>query len=1515
VGQVGGVLQFASAELKADREVVLAAVGQDGRALLYTSAELQGDRDFVLAAVWQTGEALQHASAELKADREVVMAAVVQVGGALRHAAVELHWDRDFVLAAVRQNGGALGYASAELKGDREVVLAAVRQNGRALRHASAELRGDREVVLAAVGQNGGALGYASAELKADAGVLNMGLAAEQIAAAIAMAEEEQTGANMGLAPAAAAAQVRQMGTIGVGSDSDGGDDASSTSSELWGIEPGDIWGDPADIWGDHTINITDLLRERASNNESVMNGQLRDSAVSFSDSDAGASSLDLSYHEAPLTQTVMVAPVTATTSLRARLRGLQGETTSSLDLSNNSIGPDEVATLANAISSIGAIICLNVMKNPIGDDGLAALMTAVKGTNIKSITGIMEGQTSINWSGQDLNPFDMKILAADIEFTPFRAIRGVNLSANKCFGVDKWGNPTVDKDQTGWAAVCGALKGNRTIETLVLTDIGAGPIALSTLADAISDMATINDMILDMNPITGASWNVDLNGYCMGGYEKGDTQMDGFVTFCDAIKPSKVAKLSLAACALGPDAMSTLATALSDIVGIRVLNLASNKCFGMHSEVPKWHATPGDPGYTEDGWNAVCESLKGTAIQKLDISDIGLTPSGLATFSNAMSVMPAMKNVNLSSNKCFGQRKQGWNEEHDVDNDQTGWHAICEAFKGTAIETLVISDIGAGPVALYALADAMSEIASMNSLTVSSTGQMGHHQQKRYTLSGLQGGADPNLDLSSLNLGPADLHLLSTLLASFPNFNIAIKHVNLSSNKCFGPVAIYSRTAVPLAVQNQDNDQTGWHAICQAFKGTAIETLVIYDIGAGPVALSTLADAMSEMATLNSVNVSKNIFGADGGAALVDALRAHRNIEHIMHEDCDISTAAADFLQHLTATNAVANCQDGGAALRLAMLGVNGDVPSELLFWAAEVGHPAVTALLANGDNIPTGAMLATDGQQGMTLAHHCATSGLVTVLDAIGSRLDTLGHGFVDLTDHIGRTVLDVAAGSNSEAAQHWAVTYGTYADRFRLDPGRAGYFSGTSKVYCGNDVLRSGQPRVAVKVMRRREDWLHEQLARRNLGIGPLDPRYVVEILDVLEVDQAERCKREAKHGEVMDDNNPDGECVLSMPLGDRSLNDDIMSGQQAGRSSSFVAMVLWDVCNAVHHLHVERSVVHTDIKPKNICRFGTVHKLIDMDGAARLGEAQAGRKPSPAYTPPESARELFLHDCGDYTGVAREAMPIMARPSFDSWSIGAVAHELLSGIKLFLTDQTDDRVIDQRSLLELVNWRTIGDARLQQILPDCRDEDVRAAAQDLVAQCLQGDPAKRLTMQQILKHRFIELHRAQLPEPEPEPEPEPDVMHHLGLVHKPSEPATMRRQKHKSTKAHKIAMMKRMGEKQLSMCSTGSDAERLEVEPEPEIGSELEPETSSRFWLLQQQSLLAATWHFFLSHMQSEARDLVKDLFSMMDKSGCRAWLDMQAEKINRLGLTRAANRRSHFQSKSNFHGSLHARAGY
>ena len=119
----------------------------------------------------------QYASDELKADKEVVMATFLTAYNPIdgfRYAAEELKADKEVVMAAVKVQfdghgySGNLQYASEELKADKEVVMAAVENDGRALKYVSDELKADKEVVMAAVQTNGDALEYASDELKAD---------------------------------------------------------------------------------------------------------------------------------------------------------------------------------------------------------------------------------------------------------------------------------------------------------------------------------------------------------------------------------------------------------------------------------------------------------------------------------------------------------------------------------------------------------------------------------------------------------------------------------------------------------------------------------------------------------------------------------------------------------------------------------------------------------------------------------------------------------------------------------------------------------------------------------------------------------------------------------------------------------------------------------------------------------------------------------------------------------------------------------------------------------------------------------------------------------------------------------------------------------------------------------------------------------------------------------------------------------------------------------------------------
>ena len=90
---------------------------------------------------------LEHADKSLKADREIVLAAVKQDGYALEYADKSLKANREIVLAAVKQNGSTIQFADKSLQADREIVLAAVKLDSEALQYAAPALQQDEEVL------------------------------------------------------------------------------------------------------------------------------------------------------------------------------------------------------------------------------------------------------------------------------------------------------------------------------------------------------------------------------------------------------------------------------------------------------------------------------------------------------------------------------------------------------------------------------------------------------------------------------------------------------------------------------------------------------------------------------------------------------------------------------------------------------------------------------------------------------------------------------------------------------------------------------------------------------------------------------------------------------------------------------------------------------------------------------------------------------------------------------------------------------------------------------------------------------------------------------------------------------------------------------------------------------------------------------------------------------------------------------------------------------------------------
>ena len=116
----GFSLRLAPEDLRADKEVVLAAVKQEGYALEYASEGLRADKEFVLEAVQQHGKALGYASEELHCDRAFLLQLV---------EATKAYWLYDFAAEGLRQDVDfqqrCRGAAGSEARGSSGLITTA----------------------------------------------------------------------------------------------------------------------------------------------------------------------------------------------------------------------------------------------------------------------------------------------------------------------------------------------------------------------------------------------------------------------------------------------------------------------------------------------------------------------------------------------------------------------------------------------------------------------------------------------------------------------------------------------------------------------------------------------------------------------------------------------------------------------------------------------------------------------------------------------------------------------------------------------------------------------------------------------------------------------------------------------------------------------------------------------------------------------------------------------------------------------------------------------------------------------------------------------------------------------------------------------------------------------------------------------------------------------------------------------------------------------------------------------
>ncbi|KAM0420526.1 hypothetical protein ACHAPT_011695 [Fusarium lateritium] len=163
---------------------------------------------------------------------------------------------------------------------------------------------------------------------------------------------------------------------------------------------------------------------------------------------------------------------------------------------------------------------------------------------------------------------------------------------------------------------------------------------------------------------------------------------------------------------------------------------------------------------------------------------------------------------------------------------------------------------------------------------------------------------------------------------------------------------------------------------------------------------------------------------------------------------------------------------------------------------------------------------------------------------------------------------------------------------------------------------------------------------------------------------------------------------------------------------GLLEKWIVPILREVAEAVHWVHKE-GIIHRDIKCANILvtEVGDV-QLCDF-GVAGVIETKFDKRSTVIGTPHWMAPELFDPAASYGTEV-------------DIWAFGAMVYEIASGLPPNVAAGMD--------------FNRLG-SYLKQHIPRLEGDRYSGALKELVAYCLEDDPKKRPTIEQVQRHRYI------------------------------------------------------------------------------------------------------------------------------------------------------------------------------
>eukprot|EP01043_Picozoa_sp_COSAG02_P016994 COSAG02_NODE_760_length_17479_cov_23.555178_16_plen_1224_part_00 len=542
------------------------------------------------------------------------------------------------------------------------------------------------------------------------------------------------------------------------------------------------------------------------------------------------------------------------------------------LSLQSCSIDKEAVNEVAKALSA-ASMTTINCLANQFGDEGLAILLAAIEGTSVRSLCGLTEGQTVAEFSGQNLGPTDVKIMAAEYGFQGFiAAVKKITLSKNFLFGSKlkhgNWGDTVhdIDADRTGWSSLCDSFKGS-SIEELILCDVGMGVNGVASLGDAIKFMAVTARLTLRGNKITASKTWEDYDSDDSDDEPEYDCDLSGLTSLCESFEQSQtLTEIDVSECSLGPNALPPLAKAMKLMAALNSLTVDST---GVMDEIYNEEIDDYEHGqkpYTL----TTCTEIIELSSKNLGPADVAL----VATWLQRPEVSAALTSIALDgctiTGTTFGtsyeQHLGGECEEIEkLDVDLSGFNSFCSAMKSSQIVSLSLQKCYLGPGALALLAEAIQFMAVLTSINCLAN-KFGDDDLATLltaiegtsvrSLCGLTEG-QTTADFSGQNLGPIDCKIIAAEYG-FQGFSAAVASLHCGNNPgMVGKVDDYGRLTT-------DAHAEVFKELTDSLKISQVTEADFSSCGIGPVALGHLSEWVREAtAVVNCLTLDMNgIFG-----------------------------------------------------------------------------------------------------------------------------------------------------------------------------------------------------------------------------------------------------------------------------------------------------------------------------------------------------------------------------------------------------------------------------------------------------------------------------------------------------------------------------------------------------------------------------------------------------------------------------------------------------------------------------